>query len=565
MLKGIGVSEGYAIAQILKFEDYKINILPTLIKNPDKEIEKYEIAIQKSIDQLNELKTKYKNKFDKEMLSLFDAHISIATDVDVVNKVKKIIKDEHFNLIYALSITSNEYIDTFNQIDDDYIKARAIDLKDVSSRIMKNALNLPVFDLANIDKPVILVTHELTPSQATQLDLKYIKGLISEVGSTTSHSAIIAKLLNIPAIFGVKSLMKITKDHELAILDGFSGEVFENPSDDLLSTYHEKINQYDKSQAELKAFDGKPFVTKDGKHLKLFVNLGSLEDMRFVKNVAIDGVGLFRTEFLFLDQHKMPTADEQFEYYKQMLIAFKDKSVIIRTLDIGGDKPLPYFKHDEESNPALGNRGIRLLLNQKALFQAQLTALLKASSYGQLKIMFPMISTYEEFLEAKALTKEIEASLIRDGFEVGKYQLGIMMEIPSAMMIADDLAKVCDFFSIGTNDLIQYMLATDRTNQKLEYLYQPFHPAILKMIKMTVVAAQKEGIPVSVCGEMASDPQAAMILIGLGINELSCSPHSLLDIKSKISEKNSQTLILNAHRALSMKTQKEIIDFITNQ
>ncbi|MGE4320762.1 MAG: phosphoenolpyruvate--protein phosphotransferase [Acholeplasmataceae bacterium] len=565
MLKGIGVSEGYAVAQILKFEDYKINVLPTLIKNPEKEIQKYEQAIEKSVLQLNELKTKYKNKFDDNMLKLFDAHIEIAQDIDVVGKVKKLITEHNYNLTYALSTVSNEYVEIFNQIDDEYLKSRLIDLKDVSSRIMKNALDLPIFDFAKIDHEVILATHELTPTQATQLDPKYIKGFISEVGGPTSHSAIVAKLLNIPAIFGIKSVLKKVKDQEIAILDGFTGELFLNPDEQTLNVYKDKIEAFNENQIALKSFNHKPLTSKDGKIFKLLVNLGSLADLKYISDLSSDGVGLFRTELLFLDHLKMPTLEEQFEAYKDILLAFKDKPVTIRTLDIGGDKPLPYFKHDLESNPALGFRGIRLLLDQKNLFKTQLTALLKASRFGNLKIMFPMISTLEEFLEAKALTKEIEASLLRDGYEVGKYQVGIMIEVPSAVMIAEELAKVCDFFSIGTNDLIQYTLATDRLNQKLEYLYQPYHPSILRMIKMTVTAGHKQGISTSVCGEMASNPQAAMILLGLGVNELSSSPHMLLDIKSKISLKNSTELTLTAHKALSMRTQKEVVDYMNEQ
>lgn len=560
MLKGIAVSEGYAVAEILKIDEYKINILPTLITDSQKEILNYEQAIEKSVVQIKELKETYKHKFDENMLTLFDAHIAIATDIEVNQKVKDLILDKKYNLTYALNEVTQEFLDTFEQLDDDYFKSRAVDLKDVSSRIIKNALNIPIIDLDEIDKEVILAIHELTPSQATQLDPKYIKGLICEVGGTTSHAAIVSKLLNIPAIFGIKAVMKKVANKNTGIIDGFTGEFYLNPDEQTCEIYKEKISVYQENLKALKSYNKKPFVTKDQRPLKLYVNLGSHADVKYIGDVDIDGVGLFRTELLFLDHHKMPTLDEQFESYKNILLSFNKQPVTIRTLDIGGDKSLPYYKHEDESNPALGVRGIRLLLNEKNIFRTQLKALLKASYFGKLRIMFPMISTIEEFLEAKKITKEIEFQLIKEGIRVGSYELGIMIEVPSAVLIADELAKECDFFSIGTNDLIQYTLATDRINQKLEYLYQPFHPSILKMIKMTVQAGQKHGIPVSVCGEMASTPLAAMILVGLGVTDLSCSPHSLLDIKAVISHHDSSSLTLKAHRALSVRTQDEVIN-----
>ncbi len=562
MLKGIAVSEGYAIAPILKIKEYEMNIIPTKVKNPDKEILKYEEAINQSIAQLEELKTKYANKFDDNMLSLFDAHIAMCGDIDVVSKVKDLINKDKYNLTYALSTVVSQYIELFNQMEDDYLKSRAVDLKDVSSRIIKNALGLPIVDFAKIDKEVILAIHELTPSQATQLDPKYIKGFVSEVGGTTSHSAIVAKLLGIPAVFGVNDALNKVNDDELAIIDGFNGIIYDQPTDKQVSTYKSKIKNLKRDLKTLQTFKSESLVTKDGQKIDLYVNLGSIDEIKYLSDDKVDGVGLFRTELLFLEQHRMPTVDEQFEAYKELLLSFKGQPVTIRTLDIGGDKPLPYFNHDKEFNPSLGYRGIRLLLNQKTLFKTQLTALLKASAFGHLKIMFPMISTYEEFIEAKTFTKEIEKELTSKGIDVGQYELGMMIEVPSAAILADILAPECDFFSIGTNDLIQYTLATDRLNPKLNYLYQPFNPAILKLIKITVEAANRNNTSVSVCGETASHPLSAMILIGLGVKQLSVTPNALLEIKSFISHKTSEEIKRITDQVMTYKTQKEILDFI---
>ncbi len=562
MLKGIAVSEGYAIAPILKIKEYEMNIIPSKINNPEKEIHKYEEAIAKSVDQLNELKTKYANKFDDNMLSLFDAHVTMCQDIDVVSKVKDLITKEKYNLTYALSTVVNEYIEMFNQMDDDYLKSRAVDLKDVSSRIIKNALGLQIIDFAKINKEVILAIHELTPSQATQLDPKYIKGFVSEVGGTTSHSAIVAKLLKIPAVFGITDVLNKVSDDETVIIDGFKGMLYDQPSDALIASYKTKIKTYERDLESLQTYKSKSLLTKDLNRFDILVNLGSTDEIKYLNDDKVDGIGLFRTELLFLEKHRMPTVEEQFEAYKKLLLSFEGQPVTIRTLDIGGDKPLPYFNHDKEFNPSLGYRGIRLLLNQKTLFKTQITALLRASVYGHLKIMFPMISTYEEFMEAKEFTKKVEKELIQEGVEVSSYELGMMIEVPSAAILADILAPECDFFSIGTNDLIQYTLATDRLNPKLNYLYQPFNPAILKLIKTTVDAANKFNTSISVCGETASHPLSAMILLGLGVKQLSVTPNALLEIKSFISAKTMDEINEITEHVMKLKTQKEILDYI---
>jgi phosphotransferase system enzyme I (PtsI) len=562
MLKGIAVSQGYAITHILKIEDSTLNITPSLITDTKSELNVYKDAMETSIKQLTDLKTTYAHKFDEDMLSLFDAHIAIVNDVDIFSKVSHLINDKHFNFPYAMQTVSDEYITLFNQIDDDYLKSRAVDLKDVTHRIIANALNVPITDFAKINQPVILAIKELTPTQATQLDPTYIKGFISEVGSATSHSAIVAKLLNIPAVFGIKNLMQKINHNDFAILDGLEGKVLINPTTEIIAKYEKIIKTYRMKKDRLKPYYTKPLETKDGKHFPLLANLSSDRNLPYIQSFNVDGVGLFRTELLFLDHLTMPSYEEQLKVYTNILTSFKNQSVTIRTLDIGGDKPLPYVNHPIEENPALGLRGIRLSFKYLDMFKTQIKALLTASSHGHLKIMFPMISSVEEFMQAKTIVDDIKAELINEHVAVGSYQLGIMIEVPSAVLMAEQLAKVCDFFSIGTNDLIQYAFATDRLNENLNYLYQPLHPVILKLIKMTVDAAAKEKIDVSVCGEMASDPYAAILLFGLGVSTISISPASSLEIKALMSTYDANKLIELANHALQLDNQEQVLNYI---
>lgn len=565
MLEGMPVSAGYATAKILKMDDATLHISNALITDVDQELNKYEDAIRKSINQLETLKATYAKKFNDDMLSLFDAHIAMTNDIEVVGKVKELIIKKSYNLAYAITLVSEEYIAMFNQIDDEYLKSRAVDLKDVTHRLISNVLHIKIIDLAKINEPVILATKELTPTQATQLNPTYIKGFVSEVGSKTSHSAIIAKLLNIPAVFGVKDLLKHINQDDLAILDGIKGKLYINPTKKQLDTYKDVMQSYQAHQETLKIYEHMPLQTKDKQTFPLLANLSSDRDLEYIKSFSLDGVGLFRTELLFLEHLQMPTYDEQYKVYHQILESFKDQDVTIRTLDIGGDKPLSHVNHPKEENPALGQRGIRFSFLHQDIFETQIKALLTANKYGNLKIMFPMISTIDEFLKAKSIVEFVEQSLIKNKIEVKPYQLGIMIETPSSALMANEFAKVCDFFSIGTNDMVQYTFAIDRLNQNLSNLYQPLHPAILKLIKMTIDAAHKHQVTVSVCGEMASDACSSIILLGLGVDQLSISPSSSLEIKSCISKHTLRQLKEIAQHALSLDNQESVKTYIKNK
>ena len=563
MLKGIPVSPGYAIAKILKFQDYHFDQSKTIIGFPEQEIKRYEEAMRDSVAQLEALKAANTNKLDEEILHIFDAHIAIATDPELIDQVTKLIRTEKCGLSYALSEIVDSYVRLFEQMSDDYLKSRASDLLEVKDRILKNAHHLPVIELDKITEPVILSVYELTATQAAQIDPQYVLGYISEIGGNTSHSAIIARQIGLPAIVGVDALMDNIKDGEYVIMDAFEGVVYETFDDKLKTTYESKIKAYRKAKAELKTLHGKPTILKDGKDIKLFANIGSVKDLKYLENQKADGIGLFRTELMYLDRTSLPTEMELFEEYKQVLSFFGDKPVTIRTLDIGGDKPLPYINLKPEYNPALGNRAIRLSFSKPELFKTQIRALLRASVFGNMRVMFPMISTLEELASAKDIIKTCAKQLNEENIPHKPFKIGIMVEIPATAIMADQFAKHVDFFSIGTNDLIQYTFAADRTNPDVEYLYQPFHPVIIRMVKMVIDAANKENIPVSVCGEMAGDPIGAKLLVGLGINILSMTPISILPIKSTLLSLAYNELRPKAAKALQASTEHDVIKAIS--
>lgn len=562
MLKGIVVSQGYAIEEVFKFEEPTIDVHLSYTKNINQTLKRYESIRNQSIKQLNQLKKTNQHKVNQDMLEIFDAHIQMITDIEFIGEVESLIKNNSYALDYAIKVVSDKYLEMFNALDDDYLKSRALDVKDVSKRLLKNDHQLPIVDLSTIDHPVILAVKELSPSAAMQLNPAYIKGFITENGGITSHSAIIAKLFNIPAIFGIKDLMKHIDHQDMLILDGIKGLVYTNPSKDLVYTYQELFQKYHEHIEKTKIFETKPLVTRDGQMSKIMVNIGSQKELESINTSFVDGIGLFRTEMLFLNHNQMPSFDDQFEVYSTLIKTFKSKPVTIRTLDIGGDKPLSYYKHPVEANPALGLRGIRLTFEEKDIFKTQIKAILSASQFGLVKIMFPMIATLEEYLQAKKITDSIADELTKEGIKP-HYELGVMIEVPSAVMIADELARVCDFFSIGSNDLVQYTFASDRLNEKLTHLYIPCHPAILKMIDMVVKAAHQHHIEVSVCGEMAGMPQASLLLLGLGVDTLSMSMQRVLSIKGNTSNYDFYKLKEIAQQALLQKNEKDVLKLIS--
>jgi phosphotransferase system enzyme I (PtsI) len=444
-------------------------------------------------------------------------------------------------------------------MDNEYMRERAADIKDVTKRLLANIKGIRLADPSLIDEEVIIIAEDLTPSDTAQLDKKYVKGFITEIGGRTSHSAIMARSLEIPAVVGVGALLDKVEEGEMILLDGLEGDIIINPTKEELASYAEKSAEYETKKAEWAKLKDAKTISKDGHHFELGANIGSPEDLDGVLRNGGEGIGLFRTEFLYMGKNNFPTEEEQYLVYKEVLERMEGKPVVVRTLDIGGDKELPYLDMPKELNPFLGYRAIRLCLDRVEIFKVQLRALLRASVYGNLKVMFPMIATVNEFVKAKAILKEVERDLRAEGKEVSHdYEVGMMVEIPAAAILADQFAKVSDFFSIGTNDLIQYSFAADRMNETVGYLYQPYNPSLLRLIKMVIDAAHKEGKWAGMCGEVAGDTTAIPLLVGLGLDEFSMSATNILESRSLISKLDKKEMEVLAHEALNMSTNEAV-------
>lgn len=559
MLKGIVANQGYAIGKILKIDQQTIDTSKVSIKSIENEISYFHEAIEKTVAQLEHLKKINAKKFDSETLAIFDAHMTIAKDPEVISQIEEKIKNESCNLTYAIRSVIDSILDLFKDIQDEYIRQRASDLLEVSDRIIKNHLNIQMIDIQSIDHKVILAAHEITVSEAAQINPKYILGILSEVGGKNSHSSIIARLLGIPALVGIDNLMDTVHDQDQIILDAIDGKLIRSFTKETLSLYKDKHFTFQLEKQKLKSIKTVRSITTDGKEIELLANIGSSKDLVQALDQNAYGVGLFRTEVLFLDRYEFPSEEEQFLEYKKVLEAFKDKPVIIRTLDVGGDKLLPYLKLPSENNPALGNRGARLSLSHLDIFKTQIRALLRASQYGYLKVMFPMISTKDEFMKLQRVVHQVEKEFKENKTYYKSFELGVMIEVPSAAIIADQLASVVDFFSIGTNDLIQYTFAADRLNANLDYLNQPFHPSILRLVQMVTKAAKAHGKRTSVCGEMASDPMGACLLIGLGVDELSMTASLIPAVKNKILQNSHSQLSSLAEKLLQANNEKDVL------
>lgn len=562
MLKGIAASGGITIAKAYKLEVPQITI-EKKEGNPVEEIEKFNAALQASREDIEKIKAKAASKLSAEELEIFDAHLMVVDDPALSDEVTTMIENDKVNAEYALDTVANNYISMFESLDDEYMRERAADIKDVTTRIKYHLLGVTVADLSMIDEEVIIVAHDLTPSDTAQLDRKYTKGFATEIGGRTSHSAIMARSLEIPAIVGIHGIMQEVKHNDLLILDALKGQLLVNPDEATVSEYREKAEKYNREVAALKVLKDKETVTVDGHKVELVGNIGTPDDVNAVIDNGGEGVGLYRTEFLYMNSNELPSEESQFEAYKKVLVAMNGKPVVVRTLDIGGDKKLPYLPIDPEMNPFLGYRAIRLCLDRKDIFRTQLRALLRASAYGKLRIMFPMIATINEFTQAKALYEEERAKLVEEGIAVGDdVQVGMMVEIPAAAVLADEFAKYADFFSIGTNDLIQYSMAADRMSEKVSYLYQPFNPSILKLIKMTIDGAHSQGKWCGMCGEMAGEPDAVSVLMGLGLDEFSMSATSILKARKVATEISYAQMKEMADKALKCQRAEEVLDLI---
>ena len=552
-LQGIAASDGIAIAKVYTLTEPDLSFTKISVEDTDNEISRLEKALEVSTKEIELIKETALKNLGEEEAQVFEAHLMVLSDPELVGQVKDAITSQKVNAEHALKEVSDMFISIFAGMEDNpYMQERAADIRDVSKRILANLLGVKIPSPATIKDEVVVVAGDLTPSDTAQLNRQYVKAFVTDIGGRTSHSAIMARSLEIPAIVGTKEITSLAKDGDLIIIDGFSGDVFLNPSEDVVAEYRAKAEAFAAQQAEWEKLKDADTFTKDGHQVELAANIGTPKDLEGVIHNGAEGVGLYRTEFLYMDSHDMPTEEDQFEAYKAVLEGMNGKPVVVRTMDIGGDKELPYLPLPHEMNPFLGYRAIRISLNEPEMFRTQLRALLRASVYGKLRIMFPMIATLNDFRGAKALLLEEKAKLVAEGVAVSDdIQVGIMIEIPAAAVLAHQFAKEVDFFSIGTNDLIQYTMAADRMNERVSYLYQPYNPSILTLIKHVIDSAHKEGKWAGMCGEMAGDQTAVPLLVGLGLDEFSMSASSVLKTRSLISKLTLEDMKALADKAIN--------------
>ena len=534
--KGIAASKGYAIGKVFIKAHEEIVITDAKVNDIEAEKAKLDSALKASHTQLEAVKAKAEESMGADKAAVFEAHITLLDDPEFTGAMSLEIENNSINAMKAVENVTNTFVMIFESMEDAYMRERAADIKDVSKRIISNLAGRGGDDFAITEENTVVVAHDLTPSDTAQLDRTKVSGFITNIGGRTSHAAIMARTLEIPAVLGLGDITECVKNGDKIIVDGLTGDVIINPSEEVIAEYEAKKAKFQAEQEELKKLIEVKTVTKAGKRVEVCGNIGKASDVDQVIANGGDGVGLFRTEFLYMDRDQAPTEEEQYEAYKHVLEKISGP-VVIRTLDIGGDKTLPYLPLPQEMNPFLGYRAIRLCLDRKEIFKVQLRALLRASVYGDLRVMFPMISGIQEFEQAKAVVEECKAELTAEGKKFSDtIQWGIMVEIPAAAVMADELAKHVDFFSIGTNDLIQYTLAADRMSEKVSYLYNPMHPAVLRLIKMTIDGAHSQGKWCGMCGEMAGDETAIPTLVEYGLDEFSMSATSILNAKKLIME-----------------------------
>lgn len=534
MKTGIAASKGYAIGKAYIKKHVELKISDSRVSDIPLEKEILRRAADKSKHQLHKIKEKALIDLGEEKAQVFDAHLMLFDDPEFIGAIESEIENNSINSLKATHDVTSGYVAIFESMEDEYMRERAADIKDVAKRLMNNLAGID--ESIEIDEPdTIVIAHDLTPSDTAQLDRTKVTAFLTNIGGKTSHSAIMARTLEIPAVVGLGDITEVVRAGDMLIVDGIEGTVIIDPDDDTIEKYKALKLVFEKEKEELMKLRDIKTRTKSGKRVEVAGNIGKPEDVLKVLENGGDGIGLFRTEFLYMDREEMPTEDEQYESYKFVLEKMGEKPVVIRTLDIGGDKKLPYLVMPEEMNPFLGYRAIRLCLDRTDIFKIQLRALLRASVYGNLKVMFPMISSLNEFLDSKKIVDECKAELKAEGKEYSdNVEWGIMIEIPAAAVMADELAKYVDFFSIGTNDLIQYTLAADRMSEKVSYLYDPMHPAVLRLIKMTIDGAHSQGKWCGMCGEMAGDETAISTLVRYGLDEFSMSASSILRAKQLI-------------------------------
>ncbi|HDZ6544274.1 TPA: phosphoenolpyruvate--protein phosphotransferase [Staphylococcus aureus] len=566
LIKGIAASDGVAIAKAYLLVEPDLTFDKNeKVTDVEGEVAKFNNAIEASKVELTKIRNNAEVQLGADKAAIFDAHLLVLDDPELIQPIQDKIKNENANAASALTDVTTQFVTIFESMDNEYMKERAADIRDVSKRVLSHILGVELPNPSMIDESVVIVGNDLTPSDTAQLNKEFVQGFATNIGGRTSHSAIMSRSLEIPAIVGTKSITQEAKQGDMIIVDGLNGDVIVNPTEDELIAYQDKRERYFADKKELQKLRDADTVTVDGVHAELAANIGTPNDLPGVIENGALGIGLYRTEFLYMGRDQMPTEEEQFEAYKEVLEAMDGKRVVVRTLDIGGDKELSYLNLPEEMNPFLGYRAIRLCLAQQDIFRPQLRALLRASVYGKLNIMFPMVATINEFREAKAILLEEKENLKNEGHDISDdIELGIMVEIPATAALADVFAKEVDFFSIGTNDLIQYTLAADRMSERVSYLYQPYNPSILRLVKQVIEASHKEGKWTGMCGEMAGDETAIPLLLGLGLDEFSMSATSILKARRQINGLSKNEMTELANRAVDCATQEEVIELVNN-
>ncbi len=566
LIKGIAASDGVAIAKAYLLVEPDLTFDKNeKVTDVEGEVAKFNNAIEASKVELTKIRNNAEVQLGADKAAIFDAHLLVLDDPELIQPIQDKIKNENANAASALTDVTTQFVTIFESMDNEYMKERAADIRDVSKRVLSHILGVELPNPSMIDESVVIVGNDLTPSDTAQLNKEFVQGFATNTGGRTSHSAIMSRSLEIPAIVGTKSITQEVKQGDMIIVDGLNGDVIVNPTEDELIAYQDKRERYFADKKELQKLRDADTVTVDGVHAELAANIGTPNDLPGVIENGAQGIGLYRTEFLYMGRDQMPTEEEQFEAYKEVLEAMDGKRVVVRTLDIGGDKELSYLNLPEEMNPFLGYRAIRLCLAQQDIFRPQLRALLRASVYGKLNIMFPMVATINEFREAKAILLEEKENLKNEGHDISDdIELGIMVEIPATAALADVFAKEVDFFSIGTNDLIQYTLAADRMSERVSYLYQPYNPSILRLVKQVIEASHKEGKWTGMCGEMAGDETAIPLLLGLGLDEFSMSATSILKARRQINGLSKNEMTELANRAVDCATQEEVIELVNN-
>ncbi len=564
MYKGTGASAGIGIGKVVIVEEKELVIKRENITDAAAEIQRFKGALETSMKQTEALAADLAQRVGEKEAEILNGHIMLLSDPMLTGEIEAMITNDSVNSEFAIETVCTNYANVFASMGDELMQQRATDMKDIKTRMQKVLLGVESVDIAALPEGSIILAKDLTPSMTAGINPANVTGIVTELGGRTSHSAILARALEIPAVVALTGILNEVKNGDVLVLDGTDGTVLVNPEDSILAEYQGKRAAFLKEKKELEQYIGRPSVTKDGVHVEVVANIGKPEDVDKVLQYDGEGVGLFRTEFLFMDRDAMPTEEEQFEAYKKVAIAMNGKPVIIRTLDIGGDKEIPYMGLEKDENPFLGYRAVRCCLDRKDdVYRPQLRALLRASAFGNIKIMIPLVTCIDEYRQVKALVEEIKQELTDKGFAFNKdIPLGIMVETAAASLIADIFAKEVDFFSIGTNDLTQYTMSVDRGNDKISYLYSTFNPAVLRSIKRIITCAREEGIMVGMCGEAASDPMMIPLLLAFGLNEFSMSPSAILRARKMITEYSTEELQAIADQAMGFATTAEVENFM---